>query len=68
MIAVDVSTVKLYDRSDIKETVKVLMYLRIILYTSCKDAVSESENENHYCEAIDVAIEWLQRIERGEIK
>ena len=60
MIAVDVSTIRLYDRLDIKETVKVLV--------SCKDAVSESENENHYCEAIDVAIEWLQRIERGEIK
>jgi hypothetical protein len=60
MIAVDVSTIRLYDRLDIKETVKVL--------TSCKDAVSKSENENHYCEAIDVAIEWLQRIEREEIK
>ena len=60
MIAVDVSTVRLYDRLDIKETVKVLV--------SCKDAVDKLENENDYCDAIDVAIAWLQKIERGEIK
>ena len=60
MIAVDITTIKLYDKVDIKETVNILL--------SCKEDIEINWDENKYCDAIDVAIGWLQKIERGEIK
>jgi len=48
------------DKRDIKETVNILY--------SLVHSLDGYDNEDEYCHAIDVAIEWLIRIEKGEIK
>jgi len=60
MTTIDITTIKLYDKVDIKETVNILL--------SCKNVIDKLKYDNDYCDAIDVAIGWLQKIERGEIK